>query len=115
MNVLICGSRRFADPFTVSLAIDQRVQELPDDCTVIVGGANGADQIAEEAARRHGRPVVIHKADWNKHGKRAGILRNLEMLKEADFVVAFWDGKSRGTEHTICEARRRGIPVEVVR
>lgn len=115
LSVLICGSRHFADPFTLSLAIDKRVQELPAECIVIVGGAKGADQIAEKAALRHGHPVSRYEADWETHGKRAGIIRNLAMLDaKPDLVIAFWDGISRGTKHTITEARRRGIPVEVV-
>lgn len=115
MSVLICGSRRFSDPFTVSLAIDKRVQELPDECIVIVGGAKGVDQIAEKAALRHGHSVSRHEADWETYGKRAGIIRNLQMLDaKPSLVIAFWDGASRGTKHTITEARRRGIPVEVV-
>jgi hypothetical protein len=59
--------------------------------------------------------VRVFPADWERYKRRAGIIRNLEMLdQEPDLVIAFWDGKSRGTAHTIGEARRRGIPVEVV-
>jgi hypothetical protein len=54
-------------------------------------------------------------ADWRGKGRRAGILRNLAMLDdEPDRVLAFQRNGSRGTQHTIDEARRRGIPVEVV-
>lgn len=115
MKVLVCGSRDFTDPFRASLAIDARISELPPKTTVIHGAARGTDRIAAEAAERHGHTIQAFPADWKKHGKRAGIVRNLQMLDEApDLVIAFWDGKSPGTKHTTDEARRRGIPVEIL-
>lgn len=114
MNVLVCGSRRFANPFVVSLAIDERIGRLPERSTVIHGDAQGADRIAAEAAERHGHHVIPFPADWKRLGKRAGIERNKKMLDTGpDLVIAFWDGASPGTAHTIGEARRRDIPVEV--
>ena len=115
MKVLVCGSRRFIDPFTASLTIDARIGQLPSGTTVIHGGALGADQIAAEAATRTGHLVQAFYADWDTHGKKAGIIRNLKMLDENPaFVLAFWNGESRGTMHTITVARKRGIPVEIV-
>lgn len=113
MKVLICGSRDFADPFGVSLRIDARVAALPPACSVIHGNARGADRIAAEAAKRHGHAVTPYPARWKEEGKQAGILRNIRMLDaQPDLVLAFWNGKSGGTQHTILEARRRGINVE---
>lgn len=78
------------------------------------GGAPGADQLAARAARKLGLEVEEYRADWGKYGRRAGMLRNLEMLnRNPDFVLAFWDGQSKGTAHTIREARRRGMHVAV--
>lgn len=115
MRVLVCGSRRFTNPFTVSLAIDERIARLPERSTVIHGAANGADKIAAEAAVRHGHRVNAFEADWDRYGKRAGVIRNIRMLNSRpELVIAFWDGQSRGTAHTIREAQRRGIPVEVL-
>ena len=115
MKVLVCGSRSFTDPFRVSLAIDQRISELPRGTCVLSGHARGADAMAEEAATRYDHNVLLFPADWETHGKKAGVLRNLTMLdQQPDLVIAFWDGESRGTQHTITEARKRGIPVEVI-
>lgn len=115
MRILVCGSREFADPFGVSLSIDAGIADLPDGCEILHGGARGADAIAGEAAKRHGHTVRVFRADWKKHGKRAGIIRNLQMLDEnPDAVIAYWNGKSTGTAHTILEASRRGIPVKVI-
>jgi hypothetical protein len=95
----------------------ERLDALPrrPQTTIIVGDARGADTAAYWSARCCNHPVRVFKADWKTHGKKAGIIRNLEMLDEKpDLVIAFWDGKSRGTNHTITESRKRGIPVEVI-
>jgi hypothetical protein len=87
---------------------------LPLHSTVIHGGAHGADQCAGVAAEQLGYGVHVFRADWGQFGKRAGIVRNNLMLDtNPDLVIAFWDGQSRGTKHTIDEARKRGIEVEV--
>jgi hypothetical protein len=88
--------------------------DLPPYTTIIHGAARGADMIAAEFAASCCFDAVAFPADWRTYGKRAGILRNLQMLDEApDLVIAFQRNGSRGTQHTIDEARRRKIPVEV--
>ena len=82
MKVLVTGSRKFTDPFTASLEIDKRLGNLPEGAVVIHGGALGADKMAGEAAARHGHLVRAFFADWDTHGKKAGIIRNLAMLDE---------------------------------
>jgi hypothetical protein len=109
--IVICGSREGFD----RVQVDIEIANLPDDCLVITGGARGVDRLAHAAAERFGLQTEVIRADWDRHGKRAGYLRNVEMLnREPDRVIAFWDGKSKGTQHTITEARRRQIPVEVI-
>lgn len=113
-RIVACGSRRFTNQFQASLHIDGFFTQCPEKIEVIVGGATGADSMIEAAARRNGHTVTVMEADWETYGKKAGILRNLQMLdRNPDIVVAWWDGKSRGTKHTVEEARRRGIPVQV--
>ena len=69
--------------------------------TVISGGARGADAAGEMWAYVNNIPVEVFPADWDTHGKKAGILRNAEMAKHADALIALWDGKSRGTRDMI--------------
>lgn len=113
MKVLVCGSRDWTD----YEAIDRRLSGLPgehEEIAIIHGAAPGADLMAARAALRWGFEPIAFPADWLTKGKRAGILRNLQMLDERpDLVIAFQRNGSRGTQHTIDEARRRGIPVEV--
>ncbi len=111
MKVLVCGSRGWRD----LLAIDRRIADLGIDSEVIHGNADGADRQAHLACEAYSIPVTAFSADWRRYGKRAGIVRNTQMLNEQPgLVIAFWDGRSRGTAHTIGEARKRGIPVEII-
>jgi hypothetical protein len=111
MKVLVCGSRSWNRPSLIG----RRLAKLPNDAEIIHGGARGADELAATYARALGIPVTAYPADWRGKGKRAGIIRNLEMLdQKPDLVLAFWDGESAGTRHTIGEAENRGIKVEVV-
>lgn len=111
VRVLVCGSRAWTD----TAAIERRLALLPHSATVLHGAALGADTHADHAARRLGLSVRRFPADWSR-GRRAGPERNLRMLDHRpDLVIAFQRDGSRGTQHTIDEARRRGIPVEVYR
>lgn len=114
MRILVCGSRTWEDAEAIKRRLALVPYVLPDVPTVVHGGAWGADTMAAKAARALGMFVEEHPADWDTHGKRAGFLRNVEMLESGvDVVIAFQRGKSAGTQHTINEARKRGLRVEV--
>lgn len=90
------------------------LKNTPFEITEVVSGTcKGVDQLGEEWAERKGIPVKKFPADWSKHGRRAGPLRNREMAKYADALIAIWDGKSRGTRSMIDEALREGLEVYV--
>ena len=112
MKVLVCGSRSFTD----RKKIHARLSVFPSDTLIINGGAIGADSLADTIARDLKMNTLIIRPMWDKYGKSAGIIRNNQMLDMGpDLVIAFYDGVSRGTAYTINEARRRNIPVEVIR
>jgi hypothetical protein len=112
VRVIVCGSRRWQDRD----AIINRLADLTygnPEVTIVHGAAQGADKIAHQEAQKLGFFVEPHPADWEQHGKRAGYLRNEEMVKlGADLCIAFWDGRSNGTRHTMDLAEEHGIPVE---
>lgn len=111
MKVLVCGSRDWNE----TVLLKRRMAQLPRGTEVIHGAARGADQTAASIARSLGFPETAFPADWRGKGRAAGIIRNLEMLdQKPDLVLAFQRDGSRGTQHTIDEARKRGIPVEVI-
>jgi hypothetical protein len=112
-RVLVCGSRDWEERTLIRMDIAWVASQWPG-ATVIHGGARGADAIAGQIAQDMGLNVEVFPADWDAHGKRAGILRNLAMLDtNPTHVIAFQKGRSRGTQHTIDEAQRRGIWTKV--
>jgi len=117
MRVAIVGSRAYPDPVEVALY----VMALPPDTVIISGGANGPDAWAAWTAWAIGLPEpVVYKARWTqRRGKgqvvyapKAGFKRNWKIVEDAERVVAFWDGRSNGTWHTITIAGKMGRPVE---
>lgn len=112
MKLLVCGSRDFDNYAEFERLLAEHLASFPAKL-IISGGARGADRFAEWYCRDHKIENKIMPADWKGRGRSAGFIRNLEMLAEADMVVAFWDGKSRGTEHTIIQAQRQNKPTRV--
>jgi hypothetical protein len=109
MKIAIVGSREYPDMDQVRAF----VQSLSIYDTVVSGGARGVDKVAEEEAIKRNMRTAIFKAKWQEFGKRAGYLRNEEIVAACDKVVAFWDGKSKGTAHTINIARKAGKVVDI--
>lgn len=113
MKILVCGSLNWSDVAAIRDRIDHFAPERPE---IIHGAARGADSIAGRIAEELGLTVTPMPADWDTYGKRAGFIRNSAMLDlEPDLVLAFQRARSKGTQHTVDEARRRGIPVELRR
>lgn len=71
--------------------------------------------MAERYARAHGLKTVVLRPAWDRHGRAAGVLRNQEIVDRCDMLVAFWDGKSRGTKDAIERATKGGRRVYVVK
>ena len=82
--------------------------------TIVCGEARGADSLGKRLAYEKGWKVLSFPADWDKHGKAAGYKRNDEMARNADALIAFWDGKSRGTKHMIDLAKKYGLQTRIV-
>ena len=114
-RILVTGSRTWKDEQAVYRALAEVVREIPAEREVtIVHGAcpQGADQMAHEWARGYGTTIEAHPAKWVEHGKRAGFVRNAEMVNlGADVCLAFIRDGSRGATHTADLAEKAGIPV----
>lgn len=108
-RIAIVGSRDFPNLDQVR----EYVRSLPRDTIIVSGGARGVDTAAEYEANVQAMQTMIFPADWERYGKSAGYKRNISIVAYADEVVAFWDGKSRGTMHTVEIAREKGIPVKI--
>lgn len=109
MKVIVCGSRTIKDPEEVKKAIKDSGFKITE---LVCGEAEGPDKIAKELIQSgffgESVPVISFKADWEKDGRGAGIIRNVKMVSYAEACIAIWDGKSKGTTHTIQETQRRG-------
>lgn len=90
------------------------MRNLSPNDVVISGGARGVDTVAVDTAKALGIPTMVFPAEWDKHGKKAGYMRNELIVAAADMVVAFHDGTSKGTQHSIDIAKRMGKTCEVV-
>lgn len=126
MKVIVAGSRSITDVSWISGKLSHLCLDVPYEqdpiCymeELVCGMANGPDLIARTWAisERQGDDeeikVTEFPADWDKHGKKAGIIRNEEMGNYADALIAFWDGKSRGTKHMIDYMLKLGKEVHV--
>lgn len=115
MKVGIVGSRGFAD----LSAVAAYVRGLPPGTTVVSGGAQGVDSVAEKEAERLGLATEIYRVDTvgvSSRGEfaRRAHARNQIIVDVSDRLVAFWDGQSRGTADTIRRAGEASKEVEVV-
>ena len=105
LKAIVCGGRTFKDYRLVLGVLGSLNLGM-----VVHGAARGADTLASRAARELGVAQIACPADWDTHPKRAGLIRNQEMLAhKPDMVIAF-PGKS-GTGHMVSIADRAGVPV----
>ena len=114
MRVIVTGGRNYADERAVRSVLDY-LRDRTGHLTVIQGGAGGADQLARQWGwEQDGVSVVTVPANWHKHGKSAGPIRNRTMLDQCspDLVVAFPGGK--GTASMMRLAKSAGVPVVMI-
>lgn len=110
MRVLVCGGREFAGRNWLFATLDL-THRMIGIMHVIHGAARGADSLAGEWARARGVPELRFPAEWNRHGRAAGPLRNQRMLEEGfpNLVIAFPGGT--GTKDMVTRARAAGVTV----
>ena len=121
LKIIIAGGRDFDDYellrehmkiLSPDLAFFNGAEQSGSE--IVSGACRGADALGERYAREHNLQITQFPADWSAYGKSAGPRRNRLMADYADVLVAFWDGKSRGTKHMIDTARQSGLQVHVV-
>jgi len=123
VKIIIAGSREFdnydflksnMDVLFNLFGIDKEKEQIE----IICGMCRGADMLGERFAKENNYAIKYFPADWDKYGKAAGVIRNEEMAKYAaeyededdeGILVAFWDGKSRGTKNMIDNAEKYGL------
>jgi hypothetical protein len=111
MKTIIAGSRGFDDLFVMMMEM-AKLDWRPTE--VVSGTAPGADRTGECWANMFDIPLKRMPAQWDKFGRVAGKMRNVEMAEYAEALVAFWDGISPGTWHMIDTAKRLGLKVVII-
>lgn len=107
MKLAIIGSRN-CPPIDIA----SHLKYIPD--TIVSGGARGADTYAKEFAIKHNLKLIEFLPDYKKYGRKAPLVRNKLIVENCDCMIAFWDGKSRGTKYTLDYATKLGKPTKIV-
>lgn len=121
IRVIVAGSRDFLDYDLMRSKLRMLFQErvkVGDRIEIVSGTARGADQLGERYAEEHQCAIRRFPADWRPNGTydpTAGFKRNERMAEYATHLVAFWNGKSRGTQHMIKLAEKHNLHIRVVR
>lgn len=110
MKVAIIGSRDVNDAHYAALC-----EKVPIGASEIIsGGAQGADALAKRYATENKLMLTILEPDYAQYGRAAPHRRNEQIVERADYVLALWDGRSRGTAHVINTCIRTYTPVRVI-
>lgn len=113
MKLIVAGSREFNDYDLLKKSIQENFQRAEVE-EIVSGTARGADSLGERFAIDYSIPIKKYPANWDLYGKSAGYRRNVEMADYADALIAFWNGKSKGTGHMINIAKEKNLRVIVV-
>lgn len=107
MNIAIVGGRDFSDYTLLKESLSAYISiysGIPDN--IVSGGAKGADTLAAQFAAEMDIPLLVFKPDYHKYGRGATLVRNTQIIENADVVFAFWDGQSKGTKDSITKAKK---------
>ena len=107
MNIAIVGGRDFSDYTLLKESISAYISiysGIPDN--IVSGGAKGVDTLAAQFAAEMDIPLLVFKPDYQKYGRGATLVRNTQIIENADVVFAFWDGQSKGTKDSITKAKK---------
>lgn len=124
IRIIIAGTRTYNDLTTLTNIANHIINinlykkgYKASDIEIVCGMAKGADELGEKFAKAYGHNISYFPAEWEKYGRSAGYLRNKTMAEYASYkkgygaLIAFWDGKSKGTNHMINLAKEYGLKV----
>ncbi|HEY9169418.1 MAG TPA: DUF2493 domain-containing protein [Lutibacter sp.] len=113
IKVIIAGGRNFDDFDKLRQVCDEFLKDQ-NKVEIVSGAYKGADALGERYAAERNHQIKQFPADWRRYGKSAGLKRNTEMAAYADALIAFWDGKSKGTKNMIELATQAGLNVKII-
>lgn len=114
-KIVVAGSRDFKNYNVAKEYIDFCISEIRRTNTLIFmsGSCKGADFLGEMYAKENGFEIKKYPAEWQKYGKAAGPIRNEKMAKDADYIICFWNGQSKGTMSMIEYAEKYNKPIKI--
>lgn len=112
MRVAIIGSRGFTDYNLLVRTLEPVKSKIK---LIVSGGANGADSLAEKYALANNILTEIYLPDWETYGRSAGYIRNKTIIENSDIVIAYWDGSSKGTQHSIKLAKKLNKHIKIIK
>lgn len=114
-KVVIGGCRSYDNYDVFCKFVDMCLSRIKntEKITIISGHCSGVDLMAEKYAKQNRYSLEIYPAEWKKYGKSAGPRRNKVMVEKANYVIAFWDNKSRGTRNLIEIANKLNKPIRI--
>lgn len=113
MKVIIAGSRHFHSYSFIKERLDAYFSKRKPS-EIVCGCCEGVDMAGKQYAIENGIPIKYFPANWYKHGKAAGPIRNKEMAEYADCLVLFWDGISHGSRNMLYIAKKTGLNIREV-
>ena len=114
-RVIIAGGRHFNDYNTLAAYCDKILSNKAKthDIEIVSGHCYGTDLLGERYAAERRYSLSIYEAQWSQYGAAAGPKRNKQMAENADALIAFWNGESRGTKNMIETAEKMGLMIRV--
>lgn len=114
-RIIIAGCRDFENYNLAKEYIDFCISNLKKNYELIFmsGNCKGTDMLGEQYAKENGCKLELYPANWKKYGKYAGPKRNEQMAQICDYVICFWDGKSRGTKSMIDYSLKLNKPIKI--
>lgn len=110
MRITIGGCRDYNNYSVFEKFVSECISEIESENIIILSGhCSGVDAMAERYAMEKGYKLEIYPADWKKYGRAAGPKRNKEMVQDSNVVIAFWDGKSKGTKSLVEFAKKNDM------
>ncbi len=114
-RIVIAGCRNYENYTEAKECIDTVIKRIRQEYTLVFvsGGCKGADKLGERYAKENEYKVELYHAEWEKYGKSAGPKRNKLMAQIGDYIICFWDGKSKGTKSMINFAKQFNKPLRI--
>ncbi len=114
-RVVVAGCRNYDNYDEAKRYIDDCLSDIRRNYQVVIvsGGCKGADLLGERYAEENGFEIERYPADWKTYGRSAGPRRNKQMAEVSDYVICFWDEKSKGTKSMIDCARKYNKPIKI--